>query len=256
MIECKNVTVKYGKREILHSVTFTAEPSRITVILGKNGSGKSTLLRAAAGLIPYGGSIALDGGEARPMNPAKRARHVSLMPQLLRSPDITVRRLVSYGRSPYTGFTGVLSPADREAVESVMKKTGISALADSHLGRISGGERQKAYFAMLLAQNTPNMLLDEPGAHLDAEYMKSLGDFLREERGGGKTVIAVLHDINRAVELADRMIVMHEGFLIFDGTPREFCDKSIPEDLFGMRRLECRDPDPAAPANGKRIFFI
>lgn len=254
MIECKNVIAAYGKKEILHSVSFTAEPARITVILGKNGCGKSTLLRAVAGLIPYGGCITVDGDEVRNMRSAQRARRVSLMPQLLHSPDITVRRLVSYGRSPYTGFSGTLSPADRQKVEQVMEKTGISALADSYLGRISGGERQKAYFAMLLAQDAPDLLLDEPGAHLDSEYMKSLCGFLREERSAGKTVVAVLHDINRAIELADRIIVIHKGSCIFNGTADEFCGSDIPESIFGLQRLECYHT--AVPAGKKISFFI
>ncbi len=254
MIECKNVTVAYGKKEILHSVSFTAETEHITVILGKNGCGKSTLLRAVSGLIPYGGSITVDGYEVRNMRSAQRARLVSLMPQILHSPDITVRRLVSYGRSPYTGFSGVLSPADRQKVELVMEKTGISDLADSYLGRISGGERQKTYFAMLLAQDAPHLLLDEPGAHLDTEYMKSLCGSLREERNSGKTVVAVLHDINRAIELADRIIVIHKGSLIFDGTADELCDSDIPQSIFGLQRMECYSP---ADRVGKKInFFI
>ena len=129
MIECKDVKVKYGKKEVLHSVAFTAEPSHITVILGKNGCGKSTLLRAMSGLIPYDGSIVVDGKEIRSIDTARRARCIALMPQMLRSPGITVRQLVSYGRNPYTGRMGILSPADREKVEEVMEKTGISALA-------------------------------------------------------------------------------------------------------------------------------
>ena len=260
MIECKDVKVKYGKKEVLHSVSFTAEPSRITVILGKNGCGKSTLLRAVSGLIPYDGSISVDGNEIRSIDTARRARCIALMPQMLRSPGITVRQLVSYGRNPYTGRMGILSPADREKVEEVMEKTGISALAESYLGCISGGERQKAYFAMLLAQDTPNLLLDEPGAHLDTEYMKNLCDFLRAERDAGKTVVAVLHDINRAIELADLITVLHNGARVFCGTPKEFCAGDIPETVFGLQRLECR----AAKANTladnsaeeKKILFM
>ena len=252
MIECKNFSVKYGKKEILHSVSFSACPNEITVILGKNGCGKSTLLRALSGIIPYSGTIKLNGSESRSLKPTTRAKLISMMPQILQSPEITVRHLVSYGRYPYTGLSGIMSEADRIAVENVMAKTEISELADSFVNRISGGERQKAYFAMLLAQDTPILLLDEPGAHLDTEYMKNLCSFLKCERDSGKTVVAVLHDINCAVELADRIVVIEHGGVLFNGTPEAFCESDIPQKAFGVQRFDCVE---ASDGNTSRIFF-
>lgn len=243
MIECRDMSVGYGRRTVLGPLSFRAEAGRITVLLGKNGCGKTTLFRALSGVLKYSGSVRVDGLEVSALPSAARAGMIAVMPQMLRSPDITVRELVSFGRRPYTGITGVLSRHDRETVGAVLDKTGMTALADSKLPRISGGERQKAYFAMLLAQQAENILLDEPGAHLDAAYMSELCGFLREERSAGKTVLAVFHDINRAVDIADKIIVVAGGVVAFDGGCREFCESGVAPELFGLRRYVCASED-------------
>lgn len=252
MIECENLTVRYGKKEILHSLSFRAEAARITVILGKNGSGKSTLLRALSGLLPFSGKVTAEGKNIRAMRAAERARSISVMPQMLRDPAVTVRDLVAFGRHPYAGFCGILSRDDRKKVGDVLQKTGLSHLADTRLDHVSGGERQKAYFAMLLAQDTPNLLLDEPAAHLDAEYTGALCRFLEEERARGKTILAVLHDVNRALALADRLLVLSGGQAVFDGAPADFAKSPLPADLFGLERLTVTSENaPGAP----QVFF-
>ncbi len=249
MIELLNVTVGYGKREIIKDLTFKAESGKITVILGKNGCGKSTLLRAVSGGIPYRGSILLDGEELRSVPLKSRARRIAVMPQILKSPDITVYELVSFGRQPYTGITGTMSENDKSRVKQLIADIGIGDLADKKINRISGGERQKAYFAMLMAQDTPNMLLDEPGAFLDAEYMNRLCDFLLCAKAAGKTALTVLHDINRAVELADKIVVLKDDG-VFIGNGEEFAQSELPSRHFGLRRFE------AVSENGeKRCFF-
>lgn len=246
MLECKNVSIRYGKTVVLEDLSFTAAPGEITVLLGKNGSGKSTLLRAMCGGVPYTGTICAEGEDLRQLRAGARARRLSLMPQLLPSPGVTVRELVSFGRQPYTGFSGILSRADREKVGDVLQKTGLLPFADRPVGRLSGGERQKAYFAMLLAGDAPNLLLDEPAAHLDAEYTGALCRFLSEERARGKTVLAVLHDINRALQLADRVLVLSDGRLVFNGAPADFAKGPLPSELFGLERLYVT---PEAPQN-------
>lgn len=239
MIELNDVCAGYKGKTVARGIRFSACSGTITVLLGKNGCGKSTLLRAIAGNLPYTGSILLDGQEIRHMRPRERARRLAVMPQLLRSPDISVRELVSYGRQPYTGITGALSAADQQAVENAIRETGIEPLSDSFLDRISGGERQKAYFALLLAQDTPNWLLDEPGAFLDAEYMNSLCGFLSRAKQSGKTVLTVLHDINRALEIADQLIVLRDEGIAFCGAPDAFLECRIAERFFGLRRFDC-----------------
>ncbi|MGI6497387.1 MAG: ABC transporter ATP-binding protein [Oscillospiraceae bacterium] len=250
MLECYDVSVSYNKKRVLGSVSFRAEPGQITVLLGKNGCGKTTLFRALSGNLRYSGSIVADGCQISGLPAHKRARLVSVMPQVLRSPDITVCDLVAFGRQPYTGISGVLSAKDRKIVQDAIEKTGLSALAHTKISRISGGERQKAFFAMLLAQDTPNLLLDEPGAHLDAKYMNSMFRFLNEEKNKGKTVVAVLHDINGAVEIADQIVVIHNGRTMFCGTPADFCLSCVAEEVFGLRKFTCEHAD------GTSILFF
>lgn len=252
MIECKNVRICLGKRAVIEDISFSAPDGQITVLLGKNGSGKTTLLRAMAGGIPYQGSICVQTREIRSLRARQRARLIGLMPQMLPAPDITVRELVSYGRQPYTGLSGNLSAADWQAVDTVIAGTGLGALRDESLGRISGGERQKAYFAMLLAQDCPCLLLDEPGAHLDAGNMNDLSAFLTAARQEGKTVLAVLHDLNRALTIADRLVVIDSGRRIFEGPPLALSASDIPDRIFGLRRLQCLPGDGTAPHD----FFL
>lgn len=254
MIECTDLSLSYGKKTVLEQVSFTADSGTVTVILGKNGCGKSTLLRAVSGGIPHSGSLRIEGRDIRTYSFAERARRVGCMPQMLRSPEITVRELVSFGRQPYTGWSGILSASDRKIVEQVLEKTGLSGLADSYLHRISGGERQKAYFAMLLSQDPLNLLLDEPGSHLDPEYKATLCRFLREEREQGKTVLVVLHDLNDAIEIADQILVLHQGCLIFSGSASAFCDSGVPESVFGLRRYA--GYEAGNPQSKCRYFFF
>lgn len=249
MIQLKDVCAGYGGKKILDSVSFGASDGEITVILGKNGCGKSTLLRAVSGNLKYGGSITLDGLETGKLNPSQRAKMLSAMPQMLRSPGITVRSLVSFGRQPYTGLCGILSKADRDIVERVIDETGLAHLAEKRLDQISGGELQKAYFAMLLAQDTPNLTLDEPSSHLDAEYIGCMADFLTSAKNAGKAVLAVLHDINHTVSLADKIVFLGDGGVIFSGSRRGFIESGVAEERLGLIKYVCPGD------SGERIFY-
>lgn len=241
MIELKDVCTGYGGKKILNSVSFAASGGEITVILGKNGCGKSTLLKAVSGSLKYSGSITLDGSETGKLRPPQRAKMLSAMPQLLRSPGITVRSLVSFGRQPYTGICGILSEADRDIVERVIDETGLAHLAEKRLDQISGGELQKAYFAMLIAQDTPNLTLDEPSSHLDAEYLGCMTDFLSSAKNAGKAVLAVFHDINYTLSIADKIVFLGGGGVIFSGSRQDFIESGTAEKHLGLRRYVCRD---------------
>lgn len=250
MITLSNVSVGYGRTPILGAVSFGAESGQITVILGKNGCGKSTLLRAVSGTLRYSGSIEIDGVELSKLSPKSRARKIAVMPQMMHAPGMTVRELVSCGRQPYTGRFGVLSEGDRSTVEGALAGANLQALADKRVDCISGGERQRAYFAMLLAQDTENVMLDEPVAHLDAEQSRQLSEFLKSMAKSGKTVIAVLHDLNRAIALADRIVFIDSSSILFCGSPDAFVASGIPERLLGLERIECKG------GAGQRTIFL
>lgn len=238
MIECKNLSIGYNKKVIAKDLSFVAKSGEITVILGKNGCGKSTLLKSIVGILPFTGEILIDGESVKSLNASRLSKMISLMPQMLGSPSITVRELVAYGRHPYTGLYGRLSGADRNKVESTISELGIEHIADLKLDRISGGERQKAYFAMLMAQDTATIMLDEPNSHIDSEYSTNICNFLIAERQKGKTVIAVLHDINRAIDIADKIIVIDDEKIVFDGMSEDLTQSDIPSRVFGLTRYD------------------
>ena len=240
MIELNDVSVGYRGKPILSNISFTVSDGEICALLGHNGCGKSTLLRAVMGSLGYTGSIRIDGLETRRLSNG-RAKLISLMPQLMARPSISVYELVSFGRQPYTGISGILSKSDRQKIDAAIQKTRLEPLALSRCDRISGGELQRAYLAMVLAQDTPNLLLDEPAAHLDARYERQISDFLLALKADRRAVLAVLHNINHALSIADRIIVIDSGRLVFNGNRAEFADRQIAETYFGLRRYTCRD---------------
>lgn len=240
MIELNDVSVGYKGKPVLENISFKVNDGEICALLGHNGSGKSTLLRAVMGSLGYTGSIRIDGQETRRLS-NDRAKLISLMPQLMARPSISVYELVSFGRQPYTGISGILSKSDRQKIDEAIQKTRLEPLALSRCDRISGGELQRAYLAMVLAQDTPNLLLDEPAAHLDARYERQISDFLLALKADRRAVLAVLHNINHALAIADRIIVIDSGKLVFNGNRAEFADRQIAETYFGLRRYTCRD---------------
>lgn len=253
MISFKDAAVGYGRKALLEGITFDAQNGYVTALLGKNGCGKSTLLRAVCGNLGYSGSISADGGEIRTRRREQLARQISLMPQLLPCPSVSVRELVGYGRQPYTGMSGILTKRDREIAEEAISSAGLSALAGRNVAELSGGERQRAFFAMLRAQDTPNLLLDEPCAHLDAENSRRIAEFILSEKKRGKTVITVLHDINMALSVADMLVVFDEGKTVFQGDKREFLSRSIAETVFGLQKLSCRTEEGEATVFRQRF---
>lgn len=241
MLECNLTTLGYHKTTVLHDVSFRASEGEMIAVIGKNGSGKSTLLSALAGLLPYEGSIRLDGRELSSLAPRERATLVSLMAQLPRTPHVSVERLLLFGRTPYRTFAAPPSEADRTAVEAAIRAAELEDVRHAYLDQLSGGEVRRAYFGLLLAQNTPLVLTDEATAHLDPDrehrFAATLRDLRREK---GKTVISVTHSLEQAL-LADRVLVLDGGAAAFFGTPKELLHTDTIERIFSVHRYRATD---------------
>lgn len=236
ILSFEDLCVSYQKTEILHHISANFPAGSIIGLLGPNGSGKSTLLQASARLLPASsGTILL---EEKPLSSYARkelAKTLSLLPQSREIPDITVEQFVLCGRYPYYGFHGIPSTHDKEAADLAMTLTDTKVWRDRKLQRLSGGERQKVYLAMIIAQDTKLILLDEPTTYLDIQKQFEFLELLKTLNQNGKSILMALHDISHALLYSDFIAVMKQGQFIAFGTPRELYESKILEQVFQVQ---------------------
>lgn len=246
MLEIENLSVTFGQKQVLDHVSFSLKPHRLTVLVGRNGAGKSTLLNCVNQQLPYRGIIREGEHDLGGISPRERAKRIAILPQSLPSPHITGREMVSLGRNPYLDFTGRLTARDQEAVEEALRDADALELAERYVDTLSGGEKQRIDLAMILAQNTPIALLDEPTAHLDLNHEAAFLELLRKlVKTRKKTFLLILHDLNLAVRYADDLIVLESGKVIFSGTREECLAREVLEKTFDLKRYTA----------GERVFF-
>ena len=239
MLHFEDLRAGYDGAEKLHGITFDLQKGVFTAIIGPNGCGKSTLMKCAAKLLePSGGSILLDGRPLSELSEKERARSISYMPQSRIVPDTSVRHLVTHGRYPYLQWGRSLRKEDREIVDAVLRRTGLTDYARRNVRVLSGGERQRAYLAMMLAQQTPVMLLDEPNTYLDLSNQFQLMQLLKELCREGRAVAIVMHDLALALEFADEILLLSEGRRVAGGTPAEVYRSGAIQDVFGIE-IKC-----------------
>lgn len=235
MLELRDLSAGYGRKTVISQVDATFSPGTVTAILGPNGCGKSTLLKALCGILPAQGQILLEGQSLLALPQRQRAQLVSYLAQSRTVPDITAQRLVLHGRFPYLTFPRHYRQEDWNAAKTAMEQMGIGELADTPLPRLSGGQRQKVYIAMALAQDSPVVLLDEPTSFLDIATQLQTMEQARLLAKDGKTVILVLHDISLAMAGAQQILVMDRGRVVSSGTPEEIFSAGILERVFSVK---------------------
>ena len=209
MIELRKISAGYRGEPVLRDVDLVFPAGCVTVLLGPNGCGKSTLLKTALGLLPaLSGEVLYDGAPLSGMPPEQVARRAAYMAQSRNVPSIEARRMVLHGRFPYLSFPRRYRKSDYAAVRRAMEKADALELADRPMQELSGGQRQKVYLAMALAQETPAVFMDEPTTFLDVRHQM---DVMRTARGladGGKAVVLVSHDLCQALRTADRVLLV------------------------------------------------
>jgi iron complex transport system ATP-binding protein len=236
VIEAKNISGGYDGKEIIHGLSFEIPDGKLTAVVGPNGCGKSTLLKMLCAAVPVKtGQVFIDGKEMKALGAKPLARSVSFLNQNRDTPEISVARLVLHGRFPWIGYPRTYRQEDQDIAENAMRKAGIFEKRGFMMSRLSGGERQKAYIAMNLAQSTGNLLLDEPTTFLDISSQLELMNILAAIKAENKAVAAVVHDLRLAFEFADMMAVMREGTLTFAGSPEEAAASGSLEDAFGIK---------------------
>jgi len=221
----ENLVCGYDGVRVLNGVSFAAAPHEKLFVIGPNGCGKTTLLRALAGLIPYSGSVRVDGADAAPLSRKQRSQKIALLTQLATVTfSYSVLETVLQGRYAHLqdGFFKSHRPSDRNAALSCLEATGLSDLKDKNIRELSGGQLQRVFLARALAQEPQIILLDEPTNHLDFRYQLELMSYLDSwVRQPGRIVIGVMHDINLALSSADRLLILKNGGVFAQGKTSE-----------------------------------
>ncbi|WP_416485666.1 ABC transporter ATP-binding protein [Streptomyces sp. CL12] len=249
-LSAEHVTLAYDQRVIAEQLSVEIPDHSFTVIVGPNACGKSTLLRALSRMLkPSQGRVLLDG-QAIGSLPAKQvARTLGLLPQSAVAPEgITVADLVGRGRYPHQGLLRQWSTEDERVVQESMRQTGVAELAERYVDELSGGQRQRVWIAMALAQQTPLLLLDEPTTYLDIQHQIDVLDLCAElHETQGRTLVAVLHDLNHAARYATHLIALRGGEVIAEGAPNDIVTAELVERVFGLKCQVIEDPETGTP---------
>ena len=244
MIELKGLYASYDGTEILHGIDARFPKGKISVLCGPNGCGKSTTVKALLRLVPeVKGGIFIEGTPLGALSQGELARRVAYVPQSRNVPDITVYRLVMHGRFPYLSYPRRYRKEDHAHVREALKWLELEDLADRKLESLSGGQRQKAYMAMALAQDTDVIVLDEPTNFLDIRNQYELLARARAMTELGKKVVIILHDFELILHCADHVVLLGEGLVRASGGAREVLESAEMQRTFGVTPCFYETPD-------------
>lgn len=245
-----DLTIGYRDHPVSQGLDVAIPRGGFTAIIGPNGCGKSTLLRTLCRLIePGAGEVLLDGKTLASFAGRELAKRIGLLSQTAIAPEgIRVRDLVARGRYPHQNWLQQWSLQDEQAVASAMRMTGIESLAARGVDQLSGGQRQRVWIAMVLAQETPLILLDEPTTYLDITHQIELLELFHAlNQQTGRTLVAVLHDINQACRYASHLIAMRDGRIVATGAPGKIVTATLMRDVFDLACDVMEDPVTGTP---------
>lgn len=232
-----HISVTLGDTPVLHDISVSVAPGEFLSIIGPNGCGKSTLLKVICHMVrPQSGQAYLYGRPLSSYSRRQLARHMAILTQKHDIPeDMTVYELVSLGRFPYRTFYRRSSVQEKDIIEKAMADAGIQSCRDRLVHTLSGGEQQRAFLAMTLAQEPQILLLDEPTTYLDIRHQLDILELLKQlNETRYLTIVVVLHDMNQALRYSRRTLVMKEGRIVAGGPPQEVITPALLQDVFGV----------------------
>ena len=240
-----DLTVSYNGTDAVVGFNDLLHSGEWLCLIGPNGAGKSSVLRAAAGLVPYTGSVAINQTEIPAASARWRAQHIAYVPQSPVIPtDMSVYEYVVLGRNPYINYFSSETSHDRDVIDRVLNRLDLVQFSARKLGTLSGGEVQRLVIARALAQEAPVLLLDEPTSALDIGHQQQaleLVDSLRREQG--LTIISSMHDLTLAGLYADRLVLMHEGHRVAEGTAKQVLRSETLAEFYGVSARVHHEPD-------------
>jgi iron complex transport system ATP-binding protein len=235
MIELRDVSVTLGSNRVIGSLSAAVATGEWVALLGPNGAGKTTLIRAVAGLVPYRGSIAVEGRSIASSSRRDVSKLIALVPQKPETPpELTVAEYVLLGRTPHIAYLATESREDRLAAEHSIERMGLREFVNRPLGSLSGGELQRAVLARALAQEAPVLLLDEPTSALDLGRQQQALELVDElRRDHTLTVVSAMHDVSLAGQYADRLLLLDAGDVVADGPAVDVLSEERISQLYG-----------------------
>lgn len=248
-LHAEKIELRYADRTIVDELSLEIPDGGFTVVVGPNGCGKSTLLRALGRMLaPRSGRVLLDGNDIRSYRTKEVARRIALLPQSPLSPGaITVADLVARGRYPYQSMLRQWSPEDERVVAEALAEVGMRNAANQLVDELSGGQRQRVWIAMTLAQRTPVLLLDEPTTFLDIAHQIEVLDLCSQLHQSGRTLVAVLHDLNLAARYATHVVAMRSGKIVMQGSASDVFTPELLREVFDLEALVLEDPETGRP---------
>lgn len=250
VLSAENLETSYEKFTVFRDLNIEIKKGKVTTIIGPNGCGKSTLLKTMGRILKQkSGKVYLQGQDLNTMPTKQIAKQLALLPQNPIAPgELKVEELISYGRYPHRNNVNKLSPKDKEMIDWALDITKTSAFRTRQIGNLSGGQRQKVWLAMALAQETEVLLLDEPTTYLDMSHQLEVLQIVERLNKDHKcTVVMVLHDINHAARFSDEIIAMKDGKIITAGTPVEIITNEVLKSVFHIDARVMIDPYNGAP---------
>lgn len=236
-LTAERISYKQSLAFSLQDISIHFPKAKVTSIIGPNGSGKSTLLKVLTNLLAQDeGIVAIDGVEVSKMNVKFLARKMTMLSQVQNHDlDLTVRDLISHGRLPYRKWYEKLTDDDAEMINWAISITNLENLQHQSIKNLSGGERQRAWIAMAIVQSPDILLLDEPTTYLDISHQLEVMELVRYLNTKlHMTIIMVLHDINQAAKYSDHLIVMQNGKVVQNGSPRKVINEDLFRDVFSI----------------------